>query len=215
MPRSQKLARAFYRLAIALSVAALVWIVAGVSGLPENDAYLHVLRFLLYRGWIVVGVGISAALLLSLQVVPGLRAINGEAIRAFITSDYVVKGLCFSVSISFLCTEIGKLAHDSDMRQFFLQSGYTVGFMYFIMAAETLGAIGLLLRRTVLPAALGLMAIMAGAIRTHAHNGDPFSDSLEAVHLLILLVSVVTIRLTAARVLAANLPTAIRFKTAA
>ena len=59
------------------------------------------------------------------------------------------------------------------------------------------------------------MAIMAGAIRTHAHNGDPFSDSLEAVHLLILLACIVTIRLTAARVVAANLPAAIRFKTAA
>ncbi len=101
------------------------------------------------------------------------------------------------------------------MRQFFLQSGYTVGFMYFIMAAETLGAIGLLLRRTVLPAAVGLMAIMAGAIRTHAHNGDPFSDSLEAVHLLILLACIVTIRLLRNRVLAANLPVASRFGAAA
>jgi uncharacterized membrane protein YphA (DoxX/SURF4 family) len=174
VPRAQKTARGFYRLAVVVSVMALIWILVGILGVPENAGYARVLRLLLYRGWIVIGVGVCAVLLLSLQAVPGVDAIHSAAVRGFITSGYVIKGLCFSVSISFLCTEVGKLAHDSDMRQFFLQSGYAIWFLYFIMAAETAGAIGLLLPRTTLPAALGLMAIMAGAIHTHAHNHDPF-----------------------------------------
>ena len=188
---SERTARAFYFLAIALSVAALLLILAGVLGVHEGPAYVHVLRVLLFRGWIVIGVGISAAALLVICVV---TKTGGESLRAFIASPYVLKGLCISVAISFFCTEIGKAAHDADMRQFFLQSGYSVAFMYFIMAAETAGAVGLLIPRTTLPAAIGLMAVMAGAIRTHAHNRDPFSDSLEAVHLLILLACVVVLR---------------------
>lgn len=41
---------------------------------------------------------------------------------------------------------------------------------------------------------------MLGAIRTHVHNGDPFADSLEALHLLILLVSIIVIRLYQSKV---------------
>ncbi len=70
-----------------------------------------------------------------------------EAIRAFVTSELRdQRCVLFGVRFHSVCTDIGKLAHDSDMRQFFLQSGYTIWFMYFIMAAETAGAIGLLLR---------------------------------------------------------------------
>jgi putative oxidoreductase len=215
VPRAQKTARGFYRLAVVVSVMALIWILVGILGVPENAGYARVLRLLLYRGWIVIGVGVCAVLLLSLQAVPGVDAIHSAAVRGFITSGYVIKGLCFSVSISFLCTEVGKLAHDSDMRQFFLQSGYAIWFLYFIMAAETAGAIGLLLPRTTLPAALGLMAIMAGAIHTHAHNHAPFSDSLEALHLLILLACIVAIRLLRASVPVAHSPAATTSDSAA
>lgn len=213
--RSKIAAKVFYCVAAGLSVAALLWILAGVIGVTENEAYVRILRVLLYRGWIVIGVGLAVTLLLSLQAVAGARATNGDAVRAFITSSYVIKGVCFSVSVAFLCTDIGKLTHDSDMRQFFLQSGYAIWFMYFIMAAETAGAIGLLLPRTTLPAAIGLMAIMGGAIRTHAHNRDSFSDSLEALHLLILLACIIAIRLLRARVITAQSTAATTFNTAA
>jgi uncharacterized membrane protein YphA (DoxX/SURF4 family) len=117
-----------------------------------------------------------------------------DATRSFVTSPDLLNGVCVSVSLSFVCTEVGKLAHDADMRQFFLQSGYSVWFLYFTMVAETCGAIGLLFRKTLLTAAFGLMIIMAGAISTHLHNRDPFSDSLEALHLLTLLMCIVLIR---------------------
>src|SRR5262249_17443787 len=103
--------------------------------------------------------------------------------------------MCISIAISYICTEIGKLTHDAEMRQFFLQSGYKVWFLYFVITCETLGSIGLLIARTRLLAAAGLSVLMLGAIGTHAHNGDPFSDSLEAVHLLMLLVCAVGLQL--------------------
>jgi uncharacterized membrane protein YphA (DoxX/SURF4 family) len=69
-----------------------------------------------------------------------------------------------------------------------------------VIICETLGSIGLLIPRTLLPAAIGLSILMLGAIRTHVHNGDPFADSLEALHLLILLVSIIVIRLYQSKV---------------
>lgn len=194
--RAQGMARAFYILSVGVSLAALLYILAGeLRVVPQNEAYLRWLRPLLFRGWIVIGVGVSSAVLIALNSMRRLTGAGSDAVRAFLTSRYVVKGLCFSVALSFLCTEIGKLGHLADMQQFFIQSGYAVWFLYFIMIAETLGAIGLFIRRTQIPAALGLMAIMAGAIRTHAHDGDPFSDSLEALHLLVLLTCIVVVRL--------------------
>jgi hypothetical protein len=134
-------------------------------------------------------------------LVVSLKYAGGSpAVRAFVTSPAVLNGLCFSVSLSFVCTEAGKLAHLADMRHFFVLSGYPVSFLYFIMVVETVGAFGLLMSRTVIPAAIGLMAIMVGAIRTHAHNGDPFSDSLEALHLLVLLACILVVRLLRTRV---------------
>jgi putative oxidoreductase len=85
------------------------------------------------------------------------------------------------------------------MQQFFQQSGYPVWLLYFIIAGESARAIGLLVSRSLLPAAFGLAVIMVGAIRTHFHNHDPFSDSLEAVHLLILLACIIVIRLLRSR----------------
>ena len=193
---SERVARGFYVVSVSLSLAALLWILAGRLGMHRGASYVYALKLLLFRGWIVIGVGLAAA---GLAIFCFARKTCSDALRVFVTSRFVSKGICFSVAISFLCVEIGKLSHDADMRQFFLQSGYTVGFMYFIMAAETAGAVGLLLKQTTLPAALGLMAIMAGAVGTHAHNGDPFSDSLEAVHLLILLGCIVVLRVFALR----------------
>lgn len=200
--RAHAMARAFYIFSVAVSLAALLYILAGeLRMLPEREAYLRWLRPLLFRGWIVIGVGVSSAVLVVWNALCPPRHAGGAAVRSFITSPYVVKGLCFSVALSFFCTEIGKLGRLADMRQFFLQSGYAEWFLYFIMIAETLGAIGLFVRRAQIPAAVGLMLIMAGAIRTHAHDGDPFSDSLEALHLLVLLLCIVIIRLLGGRVI--------------
>ena len=88
----------------------------------------------------------------------------------------------------FFVATAGKSMNMSYMIGFFHQSGYAVWFLYFIMAAETAGGIGILLHfrlRTGIPAVAGLLLIMLGAVYTHWHNGDPFSDSYAAVIQLI------------------------------
>lgn len=85
---------------------------------------------------------------------------------------------------------MGKAAHDAEMRTFFLSSGYGVGFMYGVMAAEIAGAIGLLFLRSRRVASSGLLMLMFGAIATHVRNGDPFSDSLDAARMLLLVASI-------------------------
>ena len=84
----------------------------------------------------------------------------------------------------FLVATVGKAENMVEMTKFFTTSGYAVRFLYFIMTAETLGGLGVLLHsglKTGPWAAAGLMLIMAGAVYTHWHNGDPFSDSYSAV----------------------------------
>jgi putative oxidoreductase len=82
------------------------------------------------------------------------------------------------------------------MTDFFKQSGYAIWFLYFIMAAESLGGIGILFHfklKTGPLAACGLILIMIGAIYTHWHNHDPFSDSYAAVSQLISLAMILII----------------------
>ncbi|HLX65982.1 MAG TPA: DoxX family protein [Puia sp.] len=89
---------------------------------------------------------------------------------------------------TFIVATVGKSTNMPEMISFFKQSGYAVWFLYFIMAAETAGAIGVLtnFRLRLGPAAtICLMVIMLGAVYTHWHNGDPFSDSYAAVSQLI------------------------------
>jgi uncharacterized membrane protein YphA (DoxX/SURF4 family) len=198
---SQAMARGSYSLSLFLSSASLLYVLLGVFVTPMNAGGGLLLRVLIYRGWLVIGTGISSTLLILLNAFVGLQSpFNGDATRSFLTSQYLLRGICLSVAISFLCTEIGKLAHDADMRQFFVQSGYPVWFLYFIITSETVGAIGLLLPKVILPSAFSLAAIMLGAIYTHFRNRDPFSDSLEALHLLILLACIAVILLVRGRV---------------
>ena len=121
---AQRMARGFYILCVVLSLATLIYIILGDNGVVrESDRFFLWLRPLLFRGWIVIGVGISSAFLILLNFVASLKGVAGRpAVRAFISAPAVLSGLCFSVSLSFLCTEVGKLVHLADMRQFFALS---------------------------------------------------------------------------------------------
>ncbi len=116
------------------------------------------------------------------------RASRAGRASAFAASEWTLRGLCVSTALAFLATEVGKLAHDAEMRSFFTASGYPVWFLYAVIAFETLCSVGLLEPRVRLVAASGLALDMVGAIVTHARNGDPVSDSFEAMHLLATLV---------------------------
>jgi len=194
---SEKKARWFYFFCVAISLTALTANLLSVSGvLPMKGILGTIYQALIFRLWIVIGMGIVSMVLSLLWWFGSFVSISSnQAIGSFVASPYVLRGICFSVSISFLAVEIGKLTHDADMRQFFLDSGFPVWFLYFVIIAEILGAIGLFLKKLILPAAFGLAILMFGAIFTHYNNGDSFSDSIEAFHLLILLICIIVIRL--------------------
>jgi uncharacterized membrane protein YphA (DoxX/SURF4 family) len=197
---AEKTARVFYFLSLFLSFTALIHVILSASGVrPVNEVYGLWRQAVFHAGWLIIGTGISSTVLSLLNTFRDFSSrMTTKSVRSFISSPYVLKGLCLSVSLSFFGIEIGKSAHDSEMRQFFLGSGYKVWFMYLIMALETLGAIGLFVSRTIVPAALGLAIIMFGAIYTHYRNNDPFSDSLDALRLLILLVCVIIVKVRSA-----------------
>jgi uncharacterized membrane protein YphA (DoxX/SURF4 family) len=95
-----------------------------------------------------------------------------------------LRGLSVLIGCTFLIATVGKYQNLKEMSTFFKSSGYTIWFLYFIMIAETSAGIGILLHpnlKTGPRAAIGLLLIMAGAIYTHWHNYDPFSDSYAAV----------------------------------
>jgi putative oxidoreductase len=187
----ERFARGFYEFCVAAGavvLAATLLSVAGLVALRGASAWLF--RALVFRFGIVAAVALFAAAALARAAVTSRRGIAG--IR-FASSHWVIRGLCVSVALAFLATEIGKLAHLSEMRSFFTASGYGAWFLYAVIAAETLGSVGLLVPSVRLVAASGLALVMIGAIVTHRRNGDPFGDSLEAVHLLLVLACIVGI----------------------
>jgi putative oxidoreductase len=96
--------------------------------------------------------------------------------------------ISISIANTFILATAGKSQNMAYMLDFFRQSGYANWFLYFIMSAETLGALGILFHnklKTGPLAAWGLIIIMLGAVYTHLHNHDPFSDSYAAVIQLI------------------------------
>jgi hypothetical protein len=96
----------------------------------------------------------------------------------------VLWGISILTANMFMIFTMGKAQHLCSMSSFFRASGYANWFLYFIMIAETLGALGILLHfklKTGIVATTGLMLIMIGALYTHCHNRDPLPDSYDAV----------------------------------
>ena len=65
-----------------------------------------------------------------------------------------------------------KLSGQRDAIESFTRYGHSDGFRLFIGAAEVSGAIGLWIPRLAFWAAVGLFAIMLGAVYTHLSNGE-------------------------------------------
>ena len=108
------------------------------------------------------------------------------------SSKNIIRLTRWAISISianiFILVTAGKSQNMAYMLDFFRQSGYANWFLYFIMSVEPLGALGILFHyklKTGPLAACGLVVIMLGAVYTHLHNHDPFSDSYAAVIQLI------------------------------
>jgi len=118
-----------------------------------------------------------------------LGAIWGIAARQrslFVLQEQaILDALRMQVAFTFAAAAVGKAFSLAAMTEFFAQSGYSVSFLKFIMLAEGLGAVALLVRWTFVAALIGLAIDMCGAVATHVHNGDPLNDSTGAINMLL------------------------------
>jgi len=186
---AERLARGIYAFMLAVGGAALIITliralgVSRLSVIPES-----LFRVLLFRAWVPLGAALAT-------VVMAAWARQRQHHHPFVSSPYVLRALCVSVALVFFTIELGKWMHDAEILAFFVQSGLPGWFRHVVMGIELVCAIGLLLPRPVffLPAAVVAIAMMAGAIGTHVRNGDSFEDSLDAFHLLIVLVCVLVL----------------------
>jgi hypothetical protein len=115
-------------------------------------------------------------------------AVRRRDARSLLTDSSAFQALTMVVAFTFCVASLGKAMSLTSMTEFFHQSGYSVGFLKFIVMAETFGGLGLLIPWAVGPALIGLTVDMFGAVVTHIHNGDPLNDSTGAIGLLIRLV---------------------------
>lgn len=181
----------------------LAWAIIGVSGaallfglsvsfgvIELGPVSRVVFRFFLFRFGIAAGCALATAGLLLSGFSDVTVRQSGRATSAFLDTGWILRALCISTAISFLAVEVGKLMHLGEMQEFFALAGYSTSFLYFIMGAETVGAVLLLANRQVVVASLWLAVLMIGAVHTHYRLGSAASDTFEAVHLLILLLPI-------------------------
>jgi uncharacterized membrane protein YphA (DoxX/SURF4 family) len=117
----------------------------------------------------------------------GLATRRSDA-RELLTNSFVLNALRVALAFTFALAGVGKALSFAPMTEFFTQSGYSVAFLKFIVIAEIVGGIGVLLPWAIIPALIGLTVDMFGAVLTHIHNGDPLNDSTGAIGMLIRLV---------------------------
>ena len=117
-------------------------------------------------------------------------AIRRREIVSLLGQPMVLNAIRAAVALTFAIAGIGKAFNMPYMTQFFIQSGYSVTFLHFIMLAEVMGAVGFLLPWGFVPALIGFTVDMFGAIVTHVHNGDPLDDSAGAIAMLLRLATI-------------------------
>jgi putative oxidoreductase len=104
------------------------------------------------------------------------------------------------LAIAFIKSGFDKLSHGPETAKMFGSLGLPDWFAYLIGGGELLGGIGLLLPRTVRPAAIGLIIIMLGAVFMHATKiPGGLAKGVPAMVLLALLVVVLLLRRPTAR----------------
>ncbi|HTV10200.1 MAG TPA: DoxX family protein [Candidatus Aquilonibacter sp.] len=174
-----EVARAFYRLTaflLTVSFSLSVWRILG----PAPKVV------------VVVATVFGGVLSVSFATIFGM-AIRRDDSRRLLGQPQVLDAIRMTVALTFAIAGIGKAFNMPFMTEFFVQSGYSITFLHFIMIAEVLGAVGLLLPWAFFPAVLGFTIDMFGAIVTHVHNGDPLDDSAGAISMLIRIAAIAAI----------------------
>lgn len=105
--------------------------------------------------------------------------------RELLLDRSVLSALAISIAVTFASAGLGKAFSMTPMHAFFAQSGYPDAFLRFIIIAEVLGGLAMLIPCAVPAALAGLGVDMFGAILTHIHNGDPLNDSTGAIAMLL------------------------------
>jgi putative oxidoreductase len=166
-------------LSLLIVISSWLFYFAGIKNAFFIGALLFLLDWGKSAGHLLLGY-------LMINIVLPLRV--GDVIGDNCQLKKIIKSTLWAVTIltgnTFIIVTVGKAENMTEMRSFFSISGYAIWFLYFIMIAEPLGGLGVLLHfklKTGPMAAAGLLLIMAGAVYTHWHNGDPFSDSYAAV----------------------------------
>jgi len=170
--------RVYIFLVLLKSIIIWIYYFAGI----KNAIILKALSFILYVGY--PGTLILGYLIIYISGAQKAKIIMVDNDQLKKITWSVLLGLSISTGNIFLVATVGKAENLTYMKSFFTTSGYATWFLYFIMTAETLGGLGILLHfklKTGPLAATGLLLIMAGAVYTHWHNADPFSDSYAAV----------------------------------
>jgi|SRR6185503_16587110 len=171
-----KLARTYIYIVLLLSVVAWIFYFGGIKSQFINELLAGILSSGKYPARILLGY-LIAGIFLSYRNIDEVAPVRNLTRLTLI-------GVSLSTGLSFLIATEGKAANMDEMIYFFRASGYASWFLYVIMGAETLGALGVLLHfklKTGPLATTGLMLIMIGAMYTHRHNKDPFSDSYAAL----------------------------------
>lgn len=174
-----------YYLIIALFIALLYWVslLTNVENSPAQKWVKLVLDYIKYPADVLIGFLTSYLFRIVRQ-----KNFAGSKPILIRISRQTLWGISVLTGNIFLIATVGKLFNMANMRDFFITSGYSVWFLYFIMVVESLGGLGILLHfkyKMGVYAAGGLIIIMAGAVYTHWHNGDPFSDSYSATAVLL------------------------------
>jgi uncharacterized membrane protein YphA (DoxX/SURF4 family) len=112
-------------------------------------------------------------------------AVRRDDRRALLLDRAVLSALAISIAVTFASAGLGKAFSMAPMHDFFAQSGYPDAFLRFIIVAEVLGALAMLIPSAVPAALAGLGIDMFGAVLTHIHNGDPLNDSTGAIAMLL------------------------------
>jgi uncharacterized membrane protein YphA (DoxX/SURF4 family) len=113
-------------------------------------------------------------------------SLNKDQLRKI--AEATLWGISILTANLFIMNNVSKVQYFNSYVDYFTSSGYAVWFLYFIITAETLCALGILLNfklKTGRFATIGLILIMLGVVYTNWHNKSPFSWSFDAVTQLI------------------------------
>src|ERR1700753_2212413 len=129
-------ALAYIWLVVLLSVIACIFYFAGITNQLVNTLLGDIVTWGKYPARILLG-------FLATAIFTSARNDEDHKVKKIIR--LTLAGVSLATGLSFLTATVGKATNLAEMIALFRQAGYAVWFLYFVMAAETLGAAGVLL----------------------------------------------------------------------